>query len=325
MRIKEILPEFSLGLSPMEAVTTPCFRQICKQYGADVLFSEFISSDALARGIESSCKKMNFDECERPLAVQIFGNNEASLVSAAEIAVESGCDWVDINWGCPVKKVAGKGCGSGILNDIDKMEFLTKRVVESVKVPVSVKTRLGYSDDNKPIVEIAERMQDVGVQLISIHGRTRAQMYKGEADWTLIGEVKNNPRMIIPVFGNGDIDSAQKMLEYKNRYGVDGILIGRAAMGNPFIFAQCKDILNGENNSVFHIKERVAVCKRHLEGLKEWRGDRYAILEMRKFYSGYFKGLNNFKPYRIRLVTTNSYEEIEEILSLVEKDFDYEF
>jgi nifR3 family TIM-barrel protein len=325
MGIKNNLSEFSLGLSPMEAVTTPCFRQICKRYGADVLFSEFISSDALARGIESSCKKMNFSEQERPLAVQIFGNNETSLREAAELAEKSSCDWIDINWGCPVKKVAGKGCGSGILNDIKKMEYLTKKVVESVKIPVSVKTRLGYSDNDKPIVEIAERMQDVGVQLISIHGRTRSQMYKGEADWTLIGEVKSNPRMTIPVFGNGDIDSAEKMLEYKNRYGVDGILIGRAAMGNPFIFRQCKDILEGKTNTLFSIQERVAVCKEHLEGLKEWRGDRYAILEMRKFYSGYFKGLNNFKPYRIRLVTTDSYQEIEEILSSVEKDFDYEF
>lgn len=325
MEIKNILPEFSLGLSPMEAVTTPCFRQICKKYGVDVLFSEFISSDALARGIESSCKKMDFKEEERPLAIQIFGNNETSLREAAELAAQSSCDWIDINWGCPVKKVAGKGCGSGILNDIGKMEYLTKKVVESVNIPVSVKTRLGYSDDNKPIVEVAERMQDVGVQLISIHGRTRTQMYKGEADWTLIGEVKNNPRMNIPVFGNGDIDSAEKMLEYKNRYGVDGILIGRAAMGNPFIFRQCKDLLEGKQASLFGIKERIDACKEHLRGLRDWRGDRYAILEMRKFYSGYFRGLNNFKPYRIRLVTTNSYEEVEEILSLIEQTFDYEF
>ena len=325
MKIKDILPEFSLGLSPMEGVTTPCFRQICKRYGADVLFTEFISSDALVREVESSHKKMNFKEEERPLVVQIFGNNEVSLCNAALLAEESGCDWVDINWGCPVRKVAGKGCGSGILNDIDKMERLTKKVVECVKKPVSVKTRLGYSDDNKPILEVAERMQDVGVELISIHGRTRSQMYKGEADWSLIGEVKNNQRMKIPIFGNGDITSAEKMLEYKNKYGVDGILIGRAAMGNPFIFRQCKDILVGKNNSKFSIKERVSVCKEHLEGLKQWRGDRYAILEMRKFYSGYFRGLDNFKPFRIRLVTTNDYAEIEEILSLVEKEFDYEF
>lgn len=325
MEIKNIISDFSLGLSPMEAVTTPCFRQICKKYGADVLFSEFISSDALVRGIESSCKKMSFSEMERPLAVQIFGNNETSLIEAAEVAEQSSCDWIDINWGCPVKKVAGKGCGSGILNDIKKMEYLTKKVVESVKVPVSVKTRLGYSDDSKPIVEVAERMQDVGVQLISIHGRTRSQMYKGEADWTLIGEVKNNPRMNIPVFGNGDIDSAEKMLEYKNRYGVDGILIGRAAMGNPFIFKQCKEILKGNKTVLFDVKERTSVCREHLRGLREWRGDRYAILEMRKFYSGYFRGLNNFKPYRIRLVTTNSYDEIEELLSLIEKEFNYEF
>lgn len=308
----------------MEAVTTPPFRVICKHYGADVLISEFISSDAISRNVDSSLKKMTFEHSERPLAIQIFGNNEESLCTATQIAEQNNPDFIDINWGCPVRKIAGKGCGSGILNDIPKMIKLTKAVVDTVNIPVSVKTRLGYSDDDKPIVEVAERLQDVGVQLLSIHGRTRSQMYKGTADWSLIGEVKNNPRMHIPIFGNGDIDSAEKMLEYKNRYGVDGILIGRAAMGNPFIFQQCKQILSGKAIETVSVKERAMVCKKHIDGLKSWRGERYALLEMRKFYSGYFRELKNFKPYRIRLVTAESYEEVNAILEEVEQNLSYE-
>lgn len=308
----------------MEAVTTPPFRIICKRYGADVLISEFISSDAISRNVDSSLKKMVFESSERPLAIQIFGNNEESLCAAAQIAAQNNPDFIDINWGCPVRKIAGKGCGSGILNDIPKMIKLTKAVVDTVNIPVSVKTRLGYCDDDKPIVEVAERLQDVGIQLLSIHGRTRSQMYKGTADWSLIGEVKNNPRMHIPIFGNGDIDSAEKMLEYKNRYGVDGILIGRAAMGNPFIFQQCKQILSGKTIEIVSVKERAKVCKEHIEGLKSWRGERYALLEMRKFYSGYFRELKNFKPYRIRLVTAESYEEVNSILCEVEENLSYE-
>ena len=324
MDIKQLLPKFSVVLSPMEAVTTPPFRVICKHYGADVLISEFISSDAISRNVDSSLKKMTFEHSERPLAIQIFGNNEESLCTAAQIAEQNNPDFIDINWGCPVRKIAGKGCGSGILNDIPKMIKLTKAVVDTVNIPVSVKTRLGYSDDDKQIVEVAERLQDVGVQLLSIHGRTRSQMYKGTADWSLIGEVKNNPRMHIPIFGNGDIDSAEKMLEYKNRYGVDGILIGRAAMGNPFIFQQCKQILSGKAIETVSVKERAVVCKKHIDGLKSWRGERYALLEMRKFYSGYFRELKNFKPYRIRLVTAESYEEVNAILEEVEQNLSYE-
>lgn len=308
----------------MEAVTTPVFRHICKRYGADVLFSEFISSDALFRNVESSIKKMTFSEEERPVAIQIFGNKEESLCEAAKLAEQANPDFIDINWGCPVRKIAGKGCGSGILNDIPKMISLTAAVVKAVRIPVSVKTRIGYSDEDKPIVEVAERLQDVGVQLLSIHGRTRSQMYKGSADWTLIGRVKDNQRMHIPIFGNGDIDSAEKLMEYKNRYGVDGILIGRAAMGNPFIFAQSKQLLEGKTITPISVKERVKVCKEHLEGLRRWRGERYALLEMRKFYSGYFKELKNFKPYRIQLVTTNSYDEIGAILSSVEDNLEYD-
>lgn len=319
--LRDILPSFSVVLSPMEAVTNPPFRKICKRYGADVLISEFISSEALVRKIDSSCRKMCFGEEEHPIGIQIFGNTESSLREAAEYAAGTGCDFIDINWGCPVRKIAGKGCGSGILNDIPKMVALTKSVVDTVSLPVTVKTRLGYSDEDKPIVDVAERLQDVGIEAISIHGRTRSQMYKGKADWTLIKEVKDNPRMKIMVFGNGDIDSAEKLVEYKKRYNVDGILIGRAAMGNPFIFRQCKQLLRGEEKTDATIRERVAVCREHIAGLKSYRGDRYALLEMRKFYGGYFFGLGNFKPYRIRLVTADSYEQVEEILSDIEEHY----
>lgn len=319
--LRDILPSFSVVLSPMEAVTNPPFRKICKRYGADVLISEFISSEALVRKIDSSCRKMCFGEEEHPIGIQIFGNTESSLREAAEYAAGTGCDFIDINWGCPVRKIAGKGCGSGILNDIPKMVALTKSVVDTVSLPVTVKTRLGYSDEDKPIVDVAERLQDVGIEAISIHGRTRSQMYKGKADWTLIKEVKDNPRMKIMVLGNGDIDSAEKLVEYKKRYNVDGILIGRAAMGNPFIFRQCKQLLRGEEKTDATIRERVAVCREHIAGLKSYRGDRYALLEMRKFYGGYFFGLGNFKPYRIRLVTADSYEQVEEILSDIEEHY----
>lgn len=298
----------------MEAITNQPYRKICKRYGADILITEFIASDALARDVQMSVQKMNFDEMERPLGIQIFGNNKEMLVRATEVAQAARPDFIDINWGCPVKKVAGKGSGSGILNNIPKMVELTEAVVKATNLPVTVKTRLGYEEKSKPIVEIAERLQDIGIQAISIHGRTRSQMYKGEADWTLIGEVKNNPRMSIPVFGNGDIDSPQKALEFKNRYGVDGILIGRATIGNPFIFKQTKELLMGEIPSIIPIQEKVLVCKEHLEGLIELRGERNAINEMRKNYSGYFKSLPHFKPFRLKLVTTNDLTEIIQTL-----------
>lgn len=317
---KDLIPKFSLILSPMEAITNKPFRKICKQYGADILITEFIASDALSRDIKDSIIKMDFEEMERPLGIQIFGNNAESLIKATQIAEKENPDFIDINWGCPVKKIAGKGCGSGIMNNIPKMIELTKAVVDASNIPVTVKTRLGYCEDSKPIVEIAERLQDVGIQALSIHGRTRSQMYKGEADWTLISEVKNNPRMIIPIFGNGDIDSAEKAIEYKNRYGVDGILIGRATIGNPFIFKQTKDLLEGKSPTIIPIAEKVEVCKHHLDQLIELRGEKNAILEMRKTYSGYFKGLSNFKPHRLKLVSSIDYNEIqntfEDILEL---------
>lgn len=298
----------------MEAITNKPFRKICKHYGADILITEFIASDALARDVQQSVIKMGFEEMERPLGIQIFGNNAESLIKATHIAEKEKPDFIDINWGCPVKKVAGKGSGSGILNDIPKMIELTKAVVNSTSLPVTVKTRLGYCESSKPIVEIAEKLQDVGIQAISIHGRTRSQMYKGEADWTLIGEVKNNQRMTIPIFGNGDIDSPQKAIEYKNRYGVDGILIGRATIGNPFIFQQTKELLAGQSPTIIPISEKIEVCKQHLDGLVELRGQKNAIFEMRKNYSGYFKGLSNFKPYRLKLVSSIDYKEIQNTL-----------
>jgi nifR3 family TIM-barrel protein len=308
----------------MEAVTNPPFRLICKKYGADILITEFVSADALLREVEASRKKLLFDpQIEKPLGIQIFGNNQQSLVAAAEIAASYQPDFIDINWGCPVKKIAGKGCGSGILKDVPKMIRLTQEVVRHSPLPVSVKTRLGYDDDDKPVVYVAEALQDVGIEAISIHGRTRSQMYKGCADWSLIGEVKANPRMHIPIFGNGDIDSAEKVVEYKNRYGVDGILIGRAAMGNPFIFLHAGQALRNETQTPVSVSERVDVCLQHLEGLRAWRGERYALLEMRKFYSGYFYGMSHFKPYRIRLVTAISYDDVYQILEEVRQNFDF--
>lgn len=330
MKIKNVeLGEFPVMLSPMEGVTDQSFRKICKRMGADVLFTEFIAADGLIRDVEKSHAKLRIDSDERPVAIQIFGNNAESLSLAAQMAEKACPDFIDINWGCPVKKVASKGAGSGILNDIPKMVSITKAVVESVNIPVTVKTRLGYDESSKPIVEIAERLQDIGIGAISIHGRTRSQMYKGEADWTLIGEVKNNPRMRIPVFGNGDITSAAKAFEYRNRYGVDGILIGRAAIGNPWIFQYIKkhqstaSTISQEQSNDIPVKEIVPVCREHLLSSIITKGERVAILEMRPFYSGYFKGIPNFKPIRMKLVTTNSLTEILDILSEVETSYNY--
>lgn len=305
----------------MESVTNQCFRKICKDYGADILVSEFISSEALIREVTNSGRKMEFTDYERPLGIQIFGNNANSMILAAQIAEKENPDFIDINWGCPVKKIASKGSGSGILNDIPKMIEITSEVVKATKLPVTVKTRLGYDSKSKPIKEIAERLQDIGIQGLAIHGRTRSQMYKGEADWSLIGKVKENPRINIPIFGNGDIDSAEKAIEYKNRYGVDGILIGRAAIGNPFIFKQTKDLLENKPKYEPSIEERVKVCLENFQGLIQIRGEKNAINEMRKFYSGYFRGIQNFKPFRLRLVTSNDINEIEDIFSEIIKEY----
>lgn len=315
--IQEILAkfEFPVYLAPMEEVTDPPFRHLCKEFGADILISEFISSDALSREVEKSIKKMHFEEGERPFGIQIFGHDEDSLIAAAKIAESASPDFIDINWGCPVRKVVTKGAGSAILKDIPKMVRLTKAVVDAIKLPVTVKTRLGWEGSDKPIVEAAEMLQDVGISAITIHGRTRAQMYGGTADWTLIGQVKNNPRMTIPVIGNGDIDSAKKAVEYRQRYGVDAIMVGRAAIGNPWIFKQIKDYLQGKEPLLPDYDERVHICLRHLQLEMEWKGERSGILEMRKHYANYFKGIPHFKEKKIRLMSAISFEECQSILS----------
>ncbi len=306
-----------LILAPMEDITDPPFRVLCKRLGADVMVSEFISSEGLIRDAVKSLHKLDFSESERPIGIQIFGHDEISLCKAAEVAEKANPDFIDINWGCPVRKIVAKGAGAGILNDIPKMVRITKSVVEAVKLPVTVKTRLGWDDSSRNIVSIAEQLQDVGIAAISIHGRTKAQLYRGVADWTLIGEVKNNKRMFIPVIGNGDIDSPEKAKEML-KYNVDGLMIGRATIGNPWIFKQIKAYLkDGTIIPLPTINERVDICKEHLKNSIEWKGEVTGIAEMRKHYSGYFKGIPDFKPYRIILVTSKEanqlYDTLDEI------------
>ncbi len=312
-----IIPNFPLLLAPMEDITDPPFRVLCKRFGADIMITEFISSEGLIRDVTKSMEKLDFDEAERPVGIQIFGHNIDAMCRATEVATEANPDFIDINWGCPVKKVASKGAGSGILNDIPKMVKITEAIVKSTHLPVTVKTRLGWDEHSKPIVEIAEQLQDVGIQAISIHGRTKAQLYHGEADWTLIGEVKNNPRMKIPVFGNGDIDSPQKAKEML-KYGTDGLMIGRATIGNPWIFREIKHFF--ETGNILpppSMSEKVAICKEHIIKSIEWKGEKVGIAEMRKHYSGYFKNIPDFKPYRIKLVTSTSIEEIFKTLESI--------
>jgi len=316
MHIQEILNRFDFPtyLAPMEGITDHAFRMICKEHGADMLISEFISSDALSREVDKSLKKMKFDEKERPFGVQIFGHNENSLITAAQIAAECEPDFIDINWGCPVRKVVSKGAGSAILQDIPKMVTLTAAVVKAVKLPVTVKTRLGWDQSSRPIVEVAERLQDIGIEAIAIHGRTRSQMYGGEADWSLIGAVKANPRMTIPVIGNGDIDSAEKAILYRERYGVDGIMIGRAAIGNPWIFRDIKCRIRGEEPPTLTYRERLKTVLDHLHTSADDKGERRAVLEMRTQYAGYFKGLYDFKSTRMRLMGASTIEECRQIM-----------
>lgn len=305
------LGDFPLLLAPMEDVSDPPFRAVCKANGADLMFTEFISSEGLIRDAAKSLQKLDIFDYEKPIGIQIFGDKIESMRLSAEIVERSKPDILDINYGCPVKKVAGKGAGAGILKDIPKMVAMTKEIVQSTNLPVTVKTRLGWDEDTKYIVKVAEALQDVGIKGLSIHGRTRAQMYKGEADWSLIAEVKNNPRMHIPIFGNGDIDTPQKALEYRNRYGVDGIMIGRASIGYPWIFNEIKHFMaNGFMPEPPTLEERVAVCKKHLSFSIEWKGERQGILEMRRHYTNYFKGIPNFKPIRTELVESLEPEEI---------------
>lgn len=309
------LGDFPLLLAPMEDVSDPPFRMLCKQHGADLMYTEFISSEGLIRDAAKSKQKLDIFEYERPIGIQIFGGEFEPMMQAAQICEAANPDIIDINFGCPVKKVVCKDAGAGILKNIPKMVKLTEAVVKAVNKPVTVKTRLGWDDSTKFIVEVAERLQDVGIQGISIHGRTRVQMYKGEADWTLIAKAKENPRLTIPVFGNGDIDSPEKALEYKNRYGVDGVMIGRASIGNPWIFNQIKHFLNtGEHLSLPTIEERVAAAKLHLEKSIEWKGEHQGIVEMRRHYANYFKAIPDFKPIRTQLVTLNTADELYEVL-----------
>lgn len=316
------LGEFPLLLAPMEDVSDPPFRALCKQHGADLMYTEFISSEGLIRDAAKSVKKLDIFEYERPVGIQIFGSNIDSMRKATELTEQANPDIIDINYGCPVKKVAGKGAGAGILQDIPKMVEMTKEIVNSTKLPVTVKTRLGWDDNTKYIVEVAERLQDIGIKAISIHGRTRKQMYKGEADWQLISEVKQNPRMNIPVFGNGDINSPQKAVEYKKKYGVDGVMIGRASIGNPWFFNQVKHyIKTGEEIPPPSILERVEVVRKHFKMSLDWKGEREGIVEMRRHYSNYFKGIPDFKPIRMKLVTSMEINEIFDTLSEIENDF----
>ncbi len=307
--------EFPILLAPMEDVSDPPFRAICKQLGADVVYTEFISSEGLIRDAARSTQKLDIYEDERPVGIQIFGGRLESMVEATRVVEASNPDFIDINFGCPVKKVVSKGAGAGILQDIPKMIRLTRAVVEATHLPVTVKTRLGWDEKSKFIVEVAERLQDAGIKAISIHGRTRKQMYKGEADWSLIAAVKENPRMHIPVFGNGDVDSGAKALEMKNKYGVDGIMIGRASIGNPWIFKEIKHYMRyGESLPAVAFEERVEVCKSHLlKGIK-WKGERLGIVEMRRHYANYFKGFKNIKPFRLKLCQTMDLNEILQTL-----------
>ena len=303
----------------MEDITDSPFRSICKSFGADVMITEFIAADGLIRDGWRSRLKTQLEETERPVGIQIFGHNIDSMVEAAKMAAECRPDFIDLNFGCPVRKIVMKGGGAALLQDIPKMVAMAAAVVRSTNLPVTAKTRLGWDEQHKEIVDIAERLQDAGIRMITIHGRTRAQLYGGHADWTLIGQVKNNPRLRIPVIGNGDIDSGPKALEMKERYGVDGIMIGRAATGNPWIFQQIKTYLQKRELILPpSTKERIRVLRLHIGKSVPYKGEWATLLEFRKQYTGYFKGLPGFKQHRMRLVTADSLEQVEEILKEIE-------
>ncbi|MBA22806.1 MAG: tRNA dihydrouridine synthase DusB [Flavobacteriales bacterium] len=320
------LNDFPLLLAPMEDVSDPPFRALCKEHGADVVYTEFISSEGLIRDAAKSVMKLDIYEKERPVGIQIFGANEESMLRSVEIVEASKPDIIDINFGCPVKKVVSKGAGAGILKDIPLMVRLTKVMAEHTKLPITVKTRLGWDHDSIKIVEVAERLQDVGAKAISIHGRTRAQMYKGDADWRPIAEVKNNPRMHIPIFGNGDVDSPERAIKMRDQYGLDGAMIGRASIGNPWFFNQVKYFMeNGEHAAPPSIIERVEAARRHLEMAIAWKGEVLGVLETRRHYTNYFKGIPHFKEYRTRMVTSNASQDVFAALDDVEANWgDYQ-
>ncbi len=319
VKIRNIeLPDFPLLLAPMEDVSDPPFRALCKAQGADLMYTEFISVEGLIREADKSVKKLDIYDVERPIGIQIFGADIEHLQGVVPMIEEAGPELLDINFGCPVQKVVCKMAGAGILRDIPLMIKLTESVVKASKLPVTVKTRLGWDEDNINIVEVAERLQDVGIEALSIHGRTRKQMYKGEANWEHIAAVKNNPRMHIPIFGNGDIDSPQKALDYKNRYGVDGVMIGRAAIGYPWIFREIKHFQKtGEILPPPSIEERVDAARQHLRHSIEWKGEKVGVVEMRRHYTNYFKGLPGVKEYRSRLVTVYDPADLYAILDEV--------
>ena len=328
MKIDNIeLGDKPLFLAPMEDVTDPSFRYMCKGFGADMVYTEFISADGLIRDAAKSIAKLNISDQERPVGIQIYGNTIEPMVEAAILAERANPNLIDINFGCPVKKIAGRGAGSGMMKDVPLMVEMTRQIVEAVKLPVTVKTRLGWDEDSKNIEEIALRLQDIGVKALTIHGRTRSQMYKGEADWTLIGKVKNNPLINIPIIGNGDINSAEGAKRAFDEYGVDGIMIGRATYGRPWIFKEIKHYLNtGEILLQPSVAERVAIAKEHLLKSVEVKGDKVGILEMRRHLSTYFKGLPDFKQTRLKLVTVMDVEEILNTLEYIGVqwgDFDY--
>jgi nifR3 family TIM-barrel protein len=314
--------DFPLLLAPMEDVSDPPFRALCKQHGADLMYTEFISAEGLIRDAAKSVQKLDIYDYERPIGIQIFGDKIESMREAAAIAEAANPEIIDINYGCPVKKVACKGAGAGILLDLPKMQSMTEEIVKRVSKPVTVKTRLGWDENTIKIVEVAKRLQDVGIQALSIHGRTRKQMYKGSADWSHIAEVKNHPDIHIPIFGNGDIDSPEKAVEYKNTYGVDGIMIGRASIGYPWIFNEIKHFMaTGEHLPPPTLEERVKATKEHLNFSIQWKGEKQGIFEMRRHYTNYFRGIPNFKPFRTKLVENDDAQVVYDTLDQILEQF----
>ena len=314
------LPDFPLLLAPMEDVSDPPFRAVCKAHGADLMYTEFISSEGLIRAAAKSRQKLDIFDYERPVGIQLFGSDVDTMGECARISAEAGPDLIDINYGCPVKQVACRGAGAALLQDIPKMVRMTEAVVKATTLPVTVKTRLGWDETTKNVEEVAERLQDIGIQALTVHGRTRAQLYKGDADWRLIASIKNNPRIRIPIFGNGDIDSPEKAVEYKNRYGVDGVMIGRASIGYPWIFNEIKHFIRtGQHLAPPTVADRVAVARQHLDFSLRWKGPRAGIFEMRRHYTNYFRSVEHFKPFRTRLVEAMTAEEIHGILAEVEE------
>ena len=322
-----ILPEFPLLLAPMEDVSDPPFRRLCKLHGADLMYSEFISSEGLIRDAVKSKQKLDIFDYERPVGIQIFGGDEDALAMSAKIVDATQPDILDINFGCPVKKVVTKGAGAGVLKDVDLMVRLTKAVIKGTRLPVTVKTRLGWDESSINIDEVAERLQDVGVQALTVHARTRAQLYKGHSDWSHIARVKNNPRITMPIFGNGDIDSPEKALEYKNKFGLDGMMIGRAAIGYPWIFNEIKHFFEtGEHLPVPTLVDRVEAARNHLTWAIEWKGEKLGVFETRRHYTNYFKGIPNFKEYRTKMVSNYDAKDVFAALDeVLEVYADYEF